>query len=66
MLMLIPIMGFGQDCNIRSKANDINPDQLCSPVQVVTWEVSYTDVNDAGTLEVAKYWTTKYFKNKKQ
>ena len=50
MLILIPAMGFGQDCNIRSKANDINPDQLCSPVQVVTWEVSYTDVNDAGTL----------------
>jgi PKD repeat protein len=50
VLVLIPTFGYGQDCNIRSKANDINPDQLCSPVQVVTWEVSYTDVNDAGTL----------------
>jgi len=50
ILMLFPVFGYGQDCNIRSKANDINPDQLCSPVQVVSWEVSYTDVNDAGTL----------------
>lgn len=50
LLVIIPIFGFGQDCNIISKANDINPDQLCSPVQVTTWEVSYVDVNDAGTL----------------
>jgi PKD repeat protein len=50
LLFLFPRPGFGQDCNIRSKANDINPDQLCSPVQVVTWEVSYVDVNNAGTL----------------
>jgi len=49
-LVLFPLVGYGQDCNIRSKANDINPDQLCSPVQVVTWEVSYVDVNNAGTL----------------
>ena len=49
-LLIFPALGYGQDCNIRSKANDINPDQLCSPVQVVTWEVSYVDVNDAGTL----------------
>jgi hypothetical protein len=49
-LLIFPSLGYGQDCNIRSKANDINPDQLCSPVQVVTWEVSYVDVNDAGTL----------------
>jgi len=50
ILVLFPVFGYGQDCYIRSKANDINPDQLCSPVQVVTWEVSYVDVNDAGTL----------------
>lgn len=43
-------MGFGQDCNILSKANDINPDQFCSPVEVVTWEVTYVGVNDAGTV----------------
>jgi PKD repeat protein len=50
LLVIFPAFGYGQDCNIRSKANDINPDQLCSPVQVVTWEVTYMDVNDAGTL----------------
>ena len=49
-LLILPALGYGQDCNIRSKANDINPDQLCSPVEVITWEVSYVDVNDAGTL----------------
>ena len=49
-LVIFPAFGYGQDCFIRSKANDINPDQLCSPVEVVTWEVSYMDVNDAGTL----------------
>ncbi len=50
VLLLIPIFGNGQDCFIRSKANDIDPDQLCSPVDVLSWEVSYVDVNDAGTL----------------
>jgi PKD repeat protein len=49
-LVLFPALGFGQDCNIRSKANDINPDQFCSPVEVVTWAVTYVDVNDGGTL----------------
>ncbi|MEA3463351.1 MAG: PKD domain-containing protein [Bacteroidota bacterium] len=49
-LAFFPNFGYGQDCNIMSKANDIDPDQLCSPVQVVTWEVSYVGVNHAGTL----------------
>ncbi|MCD4710784.1 MAG: PKD domain-containing protein, partial [Bacteroidales bacterium] len=54
---MFPTFGFGQDCYIISKANDINPDQLCSPVQVVTWEVSYVDVNDAGTsVEIHFDW----------
>ncbi|MCD4709427.1 MAG: hypothetical protein K8R52_01155 [Bacteroidales bacterium] len=40
-----------------SKANDINPDQFCSPVEVVTWEVTYVDVNDAGTsVEIHFDW----------
>lgn len=38
----------GQDCTIFSKANNITPDKLCSPV-TATWTVSYTGVNDAGT-----------------
>jgi PKD repeat protein len=39
---------FGQDCRLLSKANNITPDKLCSPVSV-DWEVSYTGVNDAGS-----------------
>ncbi len=50
LTMLIPIGGFGQDCNILSKANDINPDQFCSPVEVVTWEITYVGVNNADSL----------------
>ena len=46
----LPLRGFGQDCNILSKANDIDPDQLCSPVEVVSWAVSYVGVNNAGTV----------------
>lgn len=57
LLLIFPAFGYGQDCNIVSKANDINPDQLCSPVQVVTWEVSYTGVNHAGTsVEIHFDW----------
>ena len=37
-----------QDCSITSKANNISPDRLCSPV-TATWTVTYTGVNDAGT-----------------
>jgi PKD repeat protein len=48
-LSIIPFRGTGQDCVPFSKANDITPDQLCSPVEVLTWEVKYTGVNNAGT-----------------
>jgi len=37
----------GQNCSIFSKANNITPDKLCSPV-TATWTVSYTGVNDDG------------------
>ncbi len=43
-----------QDCSITSRANDITPDHLCSPVSV-NWNVSYRGVNDAGTLVQIKY-----------
>lgn len=57
ILAFIPAFGYGQDCNHISKANDINPDQLCSPVQVITWEVSYVGVNHAGTtVEIYIDW----------
>jgi PKD repeat protein len=44
---MLPILS-GQDCSIISKANNILPDKLCSPVTAV-WQVSYTGVNNAGT-----------------
>jgi len=37
----------GQNCTIISKANNITPDKLCSPV-AVSWNVSYTGVTNAG------------------
>jgi PKD repeat protein len=44
----------GQDCTILSKANNIFPDKLCSPV-TVSWQVSYTGVNNAGTSVQIRY-----------
>ncbi len=43
-----------QDCSILSKANNITPDKLCSPV-TATWFVSYTGVNDAGSDVSIRY-----------
>lgn len=43
----IPFSGTAQNCFIIAKANDIQPDGLCSPVQVV-WTVSYVGVHDNG------------------
>ncbi len=47
-LHLISLSVSGQTCSILSKANNITPDKLCSPVTAV-WSVSYTGVNNAGT-----------------
>jgi PKD repeat protein len=44
----------GQNCNILSKANNILPDKLCSPVSV-NWQVSYSGVNNAGTNVQIQY-----------
>ena len=38
----------GQTCSILSKANNITPDKLCSPVTAI-WNVSYSGVNSGGT-----------------
>lgn len=46
--LLLSLNVAGQNCSILSKANNITPDKLCSPV-TATWDVSYTGVNDAGT-----------------
>ncbi len=48
ILALLSLHASGQDCTILSKANNITPDRLCSPV-TATWTVSYTGVNDAET-----------------
>jgi PKD repeat protein len=39
---------FGQNCTILSKANNITPDRLCSPV-TANWIVTYTGVTNEGT-----------------
>jgi PKD repeat protein len=48
ILVLLYFDIYGQSCTIISKANNITPDKLCSPVSVV-WTVSYTGVSNAGT-----------------
>jgi len=59
-LWILIILGFlsltviGQDCTILSKANNISPDKLCAPV-TATWNVSYTGVNNNGTLVQIRY-----------
>jgi len=45
--LLLSLSATGQNCSILSKANNITPDKLCSPV-TATWTVSYTGVNDDG------------------
>jgi len=55
LFLMIPFKGMAQQCTPVSKANDITPDQLCSPVEVVTWEVSYAGV-DASVTNVDIYF----------
>ncbi len=52
--MFISAVSTGQDCRLLSKANNILPDKLCSPVSV-NWQVSYTGVNNAGTPVSIRY-----------
>ena len=64
LLSLVTKFLSGQDCNIISKANDITPDHLCSPV-TADWEVTIRGVNDAGTsVQILYDWddgTTEIF-----
>ncbi len=53
-LLVLPLNIYGQNCSILSKANNITPDKLCSPVRTV-WQVSYTGVNNAGTTVTIRY-----------
>lgn len=53
---LLSLLASGQTCTIISKANNITPDKLCSPVTAV-WTVSYTGVNNGGTpVEIRFDW----------
>lgn len=46
---LLSSIVWGQDeCNYLTNISNFQPDQLCSPVEVVIWEVSYTDVDPKG------------------
>ncbi len=45
--VLLSLNAWGQSCSFLSKANNITPDKLCSPV-TATWTVSYTGVDDKG------------------
>ena len=54
LLTLFSINSFGQNCSILSKANDITPDKLCSPV-TANWKVTYTGVNDGGAQVSMRY-----------
>jgi PKD repeat protein len=54
ILAILSLNIFGQNCTILSKANNITPDKLCSPV-TATWKVTYTGVNDAGTPVSIRY-----------
>jgi len=56
LLLSLPFMGLGQNCAILSKANNMIPDKLCSPVSV-QWDVTYTGVTNAGTVvEILYDW----------
>lgn len=64
LMAISPIVLFGQDCSITAKANNIVPDKLCSPV-TVTWNVSYTGVNDAGNaVQIRFEWDDGSSENK--
>src|SRR5450759_78085 len=52
--ILLSTIIYSQSCSILSKANNITPDKLCSPV-TVSWNVSYTGVDDGGTLVQINY-----------
>jgi PKD repeat protein len=53
-ISLLSLDAFGQNCSILSKANNITPDKLCSPV-TATWNVTYTGVTNAGTPVQIRY-----------
>ena len=56
IFVIISLNIYSQDCSIISKANDILPDRLCSPVSVI-WEIIYRGVNDGGeSVQILIEW----------
>ena len=49
LILCIPFQGLAQQCTPGSKSNDIQADQLCSPVQVIYWTVAYKGVDPSVT-----------------
>jgi len=52
LTFLIPLISLtlsGQDCFVLDSNSDFQKSQLCSPVDVTKWEVTFLGVNDAGT-----------------
>jgi hypothetical protein len=54
LLIFFSSVSLGQNCTIISKANNITPDKLCSPVRV-SWTVTYTGVNAGGASVDIRY-----------
>lgn len=52
--ILLSAIIYSQSCSILSKANNITPNKLCSPV-TVSWNVSYTGVDDGGKPVQIRY-----------
>lgn len=48
IISILPFQGHAQSCNYNNILSDFQKDQLCSPVEVIKWEVSYTEVDDGG------------------
>lgn len=56
-LSLLSLVGKGQECVPVSKSNDIKANQLCSPVDVIYWEVTYSGVDPSvSTVEIFFDW----------
>ncbi|MFO7669247.1 MAG: PKD domain-containing protein [Bacteroidales bacterium] len=56
-LALLSFRGSGQQCVPVSKSNDIQANKLCSPVDVVYWDVTYTGVDaSVSTVNIFFDW----------
>lgn len=55
-LLLIPLSGIGQACYSLDEISIFQKDRSCSPVQVVSWEVGYTEVNTGSIISIRIDW----------